>query len=489
MNSLLRGGLCGIAIGVAPCAFAATVTVNTTEQGVISNGNCSLDEAVNAVNLDGSVDACTAGNGADTLVIQPGLYARTSSLPVIEEDLIVVGTPGETKISFNGYVFRSVGGLQLKFEGIHFAGGYSENNDGGSLHIAQCVFENVVEIQVTTALIESSEFFGSRLEATSLDFRIVNSTFHDQSPYAISTGSQTDLAITHSTFVNNAIVISGDGDAAIRNSLFSSNSVPFSGPVSIESLGYNLTDSDYNFGQPTDIIADPQLFALANLGGATRVYTVTEESPAIDQGTCIDNEGMVVDEDQRGLARFEGLACDIGALEIVHNVIATYQDVITLECPMGGIETTLGIDYDEDGDIDGGVEIEVTCLEDIVGDSLIDLSEEPPGANCAEGGVRIDVGIDDGDPSGTPGNAILESGEIDETFYVCNGEDGLDGQDGEDGLDGQDGLDGEDGAPGANGEDGADGAAGADGGCSTVPGVPAGLGLLGMLALRRRRSI
>ena len=54
-------------------------------------------------------------------------------------------------------------------------------------------------------------------------------------------------------------------------------------------------------------------------------------------------------------------------------------------------------------------------------------------SNCIDGGVQIDVGMDDN------GNAILDAGEIDETTYICNGEKGTNGQDGQDGLDGTDG--------------------------------------------------
>jgi uncharacterized protein (TIGR03382 family) len=101
-----------------------------------------------------------------------------------------------------------------------------------------------------------------------------------------------------------------------------------------------------------------------------------------------------------------------------------------------------------------------------VATTLIDVTPEPAGANCDTGGVRISVGVDDGTPSGTFGNGILEAGEVERTAFVCNGRDGADGQDGAPGADGQDGApgaDGQDGAPGADGQDGAPGADGQDG--------------------------
>ncbi|MBI4082735.1 MAG: hypothetical protein HY423_09005 [Candidatus Lambdaproteobacteria bacterium] len=39
---------------------------------------------------------------------------------------------------------------------------------------------------------------------------------------------------------------------------------------------------------------------------------------------------------------------------------------------------------------------------------------------CISGGIKIEIGLDDGTPSGTAGNGILEKGEIDQTWYVCN---------------------------------------------------------------------
>lgn len=48
--------------------------------------------------------------------------------------------------------------------------------------------------------------------------------------------------------------------------------------------------------------------------------------------------------------------------------------------------------------------------------ALTATSAEAPGANCANGGTRIDVGID------TNANGKLDTGEVTGTSYVCNGE-------------------------------------------------------------------
>jgi hypothetical protein len=59
--------------------------------------------------------------------------------------------------------------------------------------------------------------------------------------------------------------------------------------------------------------------------------------------------------------------------------------------------------------------------------SLTKTTSEPAGANCANGGQKIETGLDDGDGGGTANDGILQSGEVDSTSYVCNGANGTNG--------------------------------------------------------------
>ena len=72
--------------------------------------------------------------------------------------------------------------------------------------------------------------------------------------------------------------------------------------------------------------------------------------------------------------------------------------------------------------------------------SLMSTSFEAPGANCPTGGTRVVTGIDDN------GNNALSTDEIDDTIFICNGENGNDGANGADGADGADGVDGTNGS-------------------------------------------
>jgi len=67
---------------------------------------------------------------------------------------------------------------------------------------------------------------------------------------------------------------------------------------------------------------------------------------------------------------------------------------------------------------------------------LVNISDEPKGSHCANGGVKLEIGVDDN------ADGKLTDTEIDDTRYVCAG------------TDGKDGVSATNGANGANGKDG-----------------------------------
>jgi len=67
-------GLVALPRGVV---YAASITVNTTDDELNADGDCSLREAIVAANTNTAVDGCPAGSGADTIVLPAGTYVLT----------------------------------------------------------------------------------------------------------------------------------------------------------------------------------------------------------------------------------------------------------------------------------------------------------------------------------------------------------------------------------------------------------------------------
>lgn len=104
------------------------------------------------------------------------------------------------------------------------------------------------------------------------------------------------------------------------------------------------------------------------------------------------------------------------------SVIETHDEDPGATCEAGGIRVSWGVDIDDDG---------VLSEDEVAGEkyvcngssadgqdgrnSLAEVSEEPAGTNCAQGGQRLNTGIDEND------DGELQPDEIDATSYICDG--------------------------------------------------------------------
>ncbi len=101
-------------------------------------------------------------------------------------------------------------------------------------------------------------------------------------------------------------------------------------------------------------------------------------------------------------------------------------------CPNGGSRIEVGLDTNANGALDPA-EISQTsysCSGTNGASSLVAVTPEAPGANCINGGQRVESGQDGN------GNGTLDAPEVATTSFVC---DGADGQNGMDGMNGQNG--------------------------------------------------
>jgi hypothetical protein len=114
---------------------------------------------------------------------------------------------------------------------------------------------------------------------------------------------------------------------------------------------------------------------------------------------------------------------DSAAIPLDSVVVKTTNYSSSSTCPNGGVLVESGIDEDGNGVLDPA-EVDVSqevCHGTDGADSLFRISDEPAGANCSTGGKKIEVGTD------TNQNGILEPSEVFSAEYVCNGSDGTDG--------------------------------------------------------------
>jgi len=138
----------------------------------------------------------------------------------------------------------------------------------------------------------------------------------------ILNGGDGTLTMTNSSVAGNTAggkgggIMSGNaGRLSVANSLIEGDCVT-EDSATVVSNGYNIESpgDTCGFDQTGDqagvsaVLLDLQ--PLANNGGPTQTHAITTNSAAFNAGTC------EVDEDQRGVTRPQGPACDVGAFEL-----------------------------------------------------------------------------------------------------------------------------------------------------------------------------
>ncbi|WP_436516188.1 DUF7151 family protein [Ekhidna sp. To15] len=192
----------------------------------------------------------------------------------------------------------------------------------------------------------------------------------------------------------------------------------------------------------------------AGSNGLTSLIRVTESSSCSNGGITIElgldtNDNLELDDDEVD-ASYDICNGQNGANgSNGSNGLSTLSSVTTepsgLNCENGGLKIELGLDMNGNGVLDNDevVSENYVCNGSDGTDgndgsngadgssSITRVSTEDPGDNCTNGGLMIEIGMDDVTPDG-----ILQNDEVDYTYYVCNGADGNDGSDGSDGSDG-----------------------------------------------------
>ncbi|MCB0317914.1 MAG: hypothetical protein KDD56_04100 [Bdellovibrionales bacterium] len=108
-------------------ALAATIVVDTNDDFVVNDGNCSIREAFASANQDLAYDNCTAGNGADIIELPGGVINLSDCVEgaVLENDTMNPGLPyddtfcgdlnlsDETIVNGNGTILNGSEGTRV----------------------------------------------------------------------------------------------------------------------------------------------------------------------------------------------------------------------------------------------------------------------------------------------------------------------------------------------------------------------------------------
>ena len=306
--------------------------------------------------------------GEDTITLPAGTYtltlgaasednAATGDLDV-RESLTINGAGARTTIingNANDRIFDLISNLgDLTLSDMTLRNGNSGGADGGAI-------KNVDNtLTLTDVTLSGNTAAGRKGGAISIDagdaqLNVNRATFNnnsaDQGGAIYGNGVSVLVQITNATFNGNSATTVGGAfsitHAALVNTTIEGNTAPSDGgvdksggspsPRSTQSSpttraaivptpfdsGSNNIDSDGSCGFATT--ADPKLGPLQNNTGPTDTMALLPGSPAIESGT---NTGCPT-EDQRSMARPDGVLCDVGAYEAEVAIVSgtVFEDV------------------------------------------------------------------------------------------------------------------------------------------------------------------
>ena len=320
---------------------AAAIAVTTTQDVVAADGFCSLREAlINAANDDQSgSNSCAPGGESDVITFAvAGTILLDAPLPPVTGDVTLDGSGQPIIISGqNSVAILSVtSGATLSVNALTIADGKTIG-DGGAI-----ANSGTLTVTKSTFTGNSARYGGALFNQG--EMIVVNSTFHGNSAAfggGVMNWMGASAEIGNSTLAENSASSSGGGlynawldgvggTLTLFNTLLAGNTAGASGGDCVNAGGpfivdaFNI-DSDGSCADATTYtLAQVKLGALADNGGSTMTRALLEGSVAIDAG---DN-AHCPEEDQRGVARAQGLGCDVGAYEVEKTTVDLYLPVI-----------------------------------------------------------------------------------------------------------------------------------------------------------------
>jgi CSLREA domain-containing protein len=201
------------AVAIAAPARAATIQVTTTGDTLAADGKCSLREATEAANTNAAVGGCTAGAGADTILLGPGIYPieiprSSTNSPPTSGDFNITGPTtvkgagqGATVVDGRSLdrIFDVGSGVTATFMDLTLRKGHANSAYGGGILAEGNANTTVSDVTFS----HNSGDYGGGLWAYGT-LTIQGSSFLDNSSgRGGGAGIQADATITNSLFADN----------------------------------------------------------------------------------------------------------------------------------------------------------------------------------------------------------------------------------------------------------------------------------------------
>jgi CSLREA domain-containing protein len=262
--------------------LAATITVTSLGDNTTIDGQVTLREAIEAANLDTSVDGSTPGSGADQIVFATGpgtILLSGAPLPAVVDDLTITGL-GANQLTVDGAdqtrVFEIAGGVAVQISDLTIARGRSTNDGAGILNWGTLTISNCTLSANATTTNGGGIFNAGTLTIGNSSFSsnsalngggiyndggglIMNSTFSGNftggiAPFAGGGGAilnQVMLTVMGSTLSGNTAgngggMVNTGGDLTVINTTLSGNEAINSGG-GISNLSFMLTITNSTF--------------------------------------------------------------------------------------------------------------------------------------------------------------------------------------------------------------------------------------------------
>lgn len=339
---------------------AATITVNSLTDATVTNGNCTLREAILNANYNAATyPDCAAGSGADvinlpagTILLQaPGLQEDAGLIGDFDvwDSVTINGHPSGTTIDgndfdrifdFNSTVFGGPSpGLPITvfLNNLNIVNGNTVG-DGGGIQVYNHVTATFTNVTITGCLTNNDA--GALNVGGDSDTTLVNCTISGNHCTWLFGGIRTDSPMTMigCTVTNNHTTGGtptrgqglGGAMVTIKNTILAGNGTGPGQPdveATLTSFGYNIIGelggspvtpaTGDQFGVSAAAVA---LAPLANNGGPVKTHALNAGSIAIDQGHSFgittDARGSTRPCDQPAVTNASGGdGADVGAFE------------------------------------------------------------------------------------------------------------------------------------------------------------------------------